>query len=318
MKISVIIAAFNVEKVLQRALDSVVAQSFPAHEIIVVDDCSTDDTPGIAERYSEQHANVSLLRLATNGGPSVARNAAFSASTGDWVAILDADDAWRPDRLEVLARLATESDADLVMDNQRFYDAVAQREASIAFSASWHSRQLFALEFFQNGIGDKVGFPYANFKPVFSRAFLNKYQLRYDIVHRYGEDFLLLAECLLNGAKAMISAEPMYIYTTRLGEFSKAVSPFSHSTPRFDLLVKQSDEIEKKYGPQIGQPIQQAIHARRSTLILLHLTNIARNYRRQKQYARYVLCLLQHPALMQLLSIRIARRVWDRILPARA
>ncbi|MGC9223232.1 MAG: glycosyltransferase family 2 protein [Terracidiphilus sp.] len=98
MKISVIIPAYNAEKYIATTIESCLEQTLPPDEIIVVDDCSTDGTFEIAQKYPPP---VKALRLEKNSGVSVARNRAVEASTGDWLAFLDADDWFLPQKLEM-------------------------------------------------------------------------------------------------------------------------------------------------------------------------------------------------------------------------
>lgn len=98
---SVIIAVYNGEKTLARAIDSVLAQTHPACEIIVVDDGSTDTSAEIAASYGPP---VRLLRQ-PNRGVAAARNLGVRAARGEWVAFLDADDYYYPERLALTARL---------------------------------------------------------------------------------------------------------------------------------------------------------------------------------------------------------------------
>ncbi len=102
--ISVIIPAYNRRADIARAVASVRAQTLAAHEIIVIDDCSTDDTVAVAETLG-----VRLLRHASNQGASAARNTGVAAATGDWIAFLDSDDEWAPTKLaiQMAALLAT-------------------------------------------------------------------------------------------------------------------------------------------------------------------------------------------------------------------
>ncbi|MEJ7618925.1 MAG: glycosyltransferase family A protein [Pyrinomonadaceae bacterium] len=93
--ITVIIPAYNSEKLLADALRSVTRQSLAVAEIIVVDDGSSDRTPMIAEGFG-----VRVLRQA-NAGPSAARNAGIRAAAEPWIAFLDADDVWMPEKINL-------------------------------------------------------------------------------------------------------------------------------------------------------------------------------------------------------------------------
>jgi glycosyltransferase involved in cell wall biosynthesis len=98
-RFSVIIPAYNSETTLARAIDSVLTQSYPAQEIIVVDDGSTDGTADVAARYGQK---ICYIRQ-ENAGVSSARNRGAQAACGNWLAFLDADDWYYPDRLRLHA-----------------------------------------------------------------------------------------------------------------------------------------------------------------------------------------------------------------------
>jgi glycosyltransferase involved in cell wall biosynthesis len=98
--VSVVIPAFNAERFLGEAIESVLAQTYAPLETIVVDDGSTDGTVAVAGAYSE----VTVIAQA-NAGPSAARNRGFAASRGEFIAFQDADDLMTADKLEVQAGL---------------------------------------------------------------------------------------------------------------------------------------------------------------------------------------------------------------------
>ena len=102
MKISIIIPAYNAGATLREALDSVQAQNHAPHEVIVVDDGSTDDTANIARAYQEVLPLV-LVQQA-NAGLGAARNAGMDKATGEAWAFLDADDVWGANKLGIAVR----------------------------------------------------------------------------------------------------------------------------------------------------------------------------------------------------------------------
>jgi len=106
LPVSVIVPAYNAAATLSRALDSVLKQSCEPAEIIVVDDASRDGTWDVIQHYCSQHpdAPVKSLRMAWNGGAGEARNAGWAIASQEFLAFLDADDAWHPRKLELQYR----------------------------------------------------------------------------------------------------------------------------------------------------------------------------------------------------------------------
>lgn len=97
-QVSVVIPVYNGEQTIKRALDSVFAQTFPGLEVIVVDDASTDGTVDVVAQYKDDR--LTLIRSPENQGAGAARNKGIAEARGRWVAFLDADDAWKPSKLE--------------------------------------------------------------------------------------------------------------------------------------------------------------------------------------------------------------------------
>ncbi len=95
MTISVIIPTYNRAHTLSRALDSVLAQTHPADEVVVIDDGSTDNTVMLIQ---DSYPNVKLIQQ-QNRGVSAARNSGIRACSSEWIALLDSDDEWLPDKL---------------------------------------------------------------------------------------------------------------------------------------------------------------------------------------------------------------------------
>ena len=100
MKISVIIPTYNRKHTLQRAIDSVLAQKFKPFEIIIVDDGSKD---GTKEWLLQNYPSVQYIHQ-PNNGVSSARNKGIQISQGSWIALLDSDDEWMPEKLEYQSR----------------------------------------------------------------------------------------------------------------------------------------------------------------------------------------------------------------------
>ncbi len=117
MKVSVVIPAFNRAALLPRALDSLRVQTHPPDEVIVVDDGSTD---GTAERIARRYPECRWLRQ-PNRGVSAARNLGIRAARNPWIALLDSDDAWLPDKLAAQAALVAREPATLLCHTEELW-----------------------------------------------------------------------------------------------------------------------------------------------------------------------------------------------------
>ena len=110
-KISVVIPVFNREGVVLRAVDSVLNQTYPVHEVIVVDDCSTDNTYNLVDSVDDPR--VRLICNEVNSGACRSRNVGIEAASGEYIALLDSDDEWLPEKLEKQMAALEASNADI-------------------------------------------------------------------------------------------------------------------------------------------------------------------------------------------------------------
>ncbi len=117
--VSVVIPAYNARDFIARTLDTVRAQTFVGHETIVVDDGSTDGTAAVVEGYFMTHAMQGRVVRQTNRGIAAARNTGMRAAAGTYIALLDHDDLWYPEKLAaVMAEFAQYPAVDLVCHDE--------------------------------------------------------------------------------------------------------------------------------------------------------------------------------------------------------
>lgn len=100
MLVSVIMPTYNCAKFIEASVKSVVSQTIEDWELIIVDDCSKDNTLQVLKPYLDRYPNIHYYCLPENGGPAVARTEAMKRATGKYIAFLDSDDLWSPDKLE--------------------------------------------------------------------------------------------------------------------------------------------------------------------------------------------------------------------------
>jgi succinoglycan biosynthesis protein ExoO len=238
LSVTVIIAAYNCEAFLGRAIDSVTRQSLPPREILIVDDCSTDCTRDVVRAAAKADPRVRLIAMPANGGPSAARNAGIDAAQGDWIAILDADDAFAPDRLALLAAFGEATDADLVADDLAYYDAVADRITGrgLGPNAEIPADGITLRDYFAHNLASGTSFDWGLLKPVFRRSSLMRHGIRYRKGLRHGEDFQLVTDLVSQGAVFRLLNEPLYLYTQRHGAASRRASGMTRTTIAYGAL----------------------------------------------------------------------------------
>lgn len=117
--VTVVIPCFNCEDTIGRAIDSVLSQTLIPNEIILIDDSSSDQTLSILNIYKEKFCDlITLVRLETNSGASVARNFGIKFARNNLIAFLDSDDTWHPNKIEIQANLML-SDSSIILSGHR-------------------------------------------------------------------------------------------------------------------------------------------------------------------------------------------------------
>lgn len=199
-RFSAIIPTYNRWQLAREAVKSVLAQTYPCHQIIVVDDGSTD---GTKEKLNAEFGDRILLITKNNGGVSTARNAGVSAATGDYVAYLDSDDLWEPDKIAKVAEVLEvtgEASSFIFSDFRRF-----ETRQSIYYSQT--NTQLFPRIFHRFLLSSGATFTADGLAalqcvmedyPFFPSTFVLHRSLhddyRWDPAVRYSEDFNFVAK----------------------------------------------------------------------------------------------------------------------------
>jgi glycosyltransferase involved in cell wall biosynthesis len=209
--ISAVVPTFNRASHVCRAVDSILRQSSPADEIIVVDDGSTDGTARLLR--SRYQRRVQVIEQA-NGGVSSARRRGLQAASGDWIAFLDSDDEWLPGRLEAMARVAEGVDESVVCV---FGDTLVRRDDGA-------ETMLFAEHAFNASRPLKIYYDALPTQFPFMFSLLGSSLLRRDALLQTGafleglrssEDFLVSFRLALHHRFAVIPEAVTRVYRTR-------------------------------------------------------------------------------------------------------
>ncbi len=205
-KFSIVIPAYQAAETIGEALESALAQTRPAHEVIVVDDGSTDDLAAALAPYEER---IELVSKA-NGGVASARNAGVATASGDFMAVLDADDRFHSRRLEALAALAlARPDLDLITTDTRF---IVDRQPQGTFREA----NPFAVEKQRTAIFDSCfvgGWPAVRIERLRDIG-------GFDEGLSQGEDWDCWLRLILDGSGVGLVDRPYYDYVIRPGSLT--------------------------------------------------------------------------------------------------
>lgn len=124
--ISIITPVYNAERFIEETIKSVLSQTYERWEMIIVDDISTDSTVKILEKYTKIDHRIKFFVLSEKGGASLARNKAIREAKGEYIAFLDADDLWKPEKLEKQLMFMKEQNIDFCYHNYSLIDEVGE------------------------------------------------------------------------------------------------------------------------------------------------------------------------------------------------
>lgn len=296
-RVSVIIPAWNAESYIRGALDSALNQILDDIEVLVVDDASSDGTADLVAAIALADPRLRLLRLAQNGGPSKARNLALAAATGDYIAVLDADDRFAPGRLANLVEFSQAKGADIVFDNLLrcpLADSDAGGEPHLRVLEGAAAQRVDLHTFLaanrMNGSDRTMG----HLKPLISRSFMESRQLRYSEDVRIAEDFLLICEALAHGAQAWLTFSCDYKYWVRPGSLSKR--PMARDVA---AMRASDDRFRARFGASLLPEEMRALNARRADLDSMAAYLACREAVLGGEYARGLAAIAAHPSALK-------------------
>lgn len=147
--VSIITPSYNSAEFIADTIDSILAQTYTNWELLVTDDCSTDDSQAIVRRYAERDGRIRLFSLEKNSGAAVARNRSIREARGRFIAFCDSDDRWYPEKLERQLRFMREKDCALSYTSYMVCD---ERDRTLGIVVCTH-RVSFASLKRDDGIG---------------------------------------------------------------------------------------------------------------------------------------------------------------------
>ena len=202
--VSVIISSYNMEKTLPAAIDSILNQTFPDWELIIIDDGSTDRTQNILESYKNKDSRIKVIKNRENLGLTASLNKGLKIAKGEYIARLDADDTSYPDRLMRQIGFMKKNALDLsgaALDTQDTKYQEGQRVTD-----DWLDTDTIKIHLVFDNI-------FAHSTTIFRKDFLTKFNLTYDVNYPYAEDYDLWEKIAMNGGKmGIMGGTPVTTY----------------------------------------------------------------------------------------------------------
>ena len=214
-KVSVIVPIYNVEPYLKRCVDSLLAQTYSNCEILLVDDCSTDNCAGIAKEYAQAHPELCrFIQREKNGGLSAARNTGIDAAAGDWLAFVDSDDWVTEDYISVMYEVAKHDQPDIVVNNSCFFYYNEKSVRVVCFAPEINT---------SSSIEDKlVDLRFSAVCKLFRKGCFTQHSIRFPEDIRKCEDISTLIPLYTRVNKISVLHQPSYYYYQRSNSLSNA------------------------------------------------------------------------------------------------
>lgn len=308
---TVIIAAWSAGQTIDIAIQSALAQQDIEIEVIVIDDCSPDNTAQKVSDWQIRDRRVRLERMAENGGPGAARNIGIDVARGAWIAVLDADDRMAPDRLSHMIGVAEERSADIVLGNFLRVDGddAPLDETPFLSGAGYDGAVKWDLGSYISGnriIGGEKSLGYL--KPLIKRRFLDENSIHYDPRLRNGEDCHLILESMAAGGVVWFDPAPLYRYTVQRGSVSFRVNP-DHIT----ALLDGDQRFIARHDKVLTDRTRQLFAERRRALRNLLTSEIALTSLKQGKAGDSLRALWENPRGLGRTLRQLAEAVGKRI-----
>jgi glycosyltransferase involved in cell wall biosynthesis len=214
-KLSVIVPVYNTEKYLRECVDSILAQTFPDFELILVNDGSTDGSGAICDEYAEKDPRIQVIHQ-VNGGVTSARKAAMRIAAGSWISFIDSDDWISPDMFDAMLETALSSGSQIVVCDAFIEHAVRCEVAGSIADNGEYDKAAMRQKIYPTMLMDikhrRPGIAGWLCNKLFDKNLLETVFWSIDDSYIYSEDALCSYAALLECEKMYILRTPFYHY----------------------------------------------------------------------------------------------------------
>ena len=247
--LSIVIATYNNENTLKKAVDSVLIQKFENWELLLIDDGATDSCPQIVDDYAKSDSRIKAFHKA-NGGCNSAFNVGLAQATGKYVTFCGADDTYEPNAFEIIAEQAAEYDYDIIFTPMNFYDCDNNQE-NRKLTRQWIVKEPFKIIGKNNIESQCLHFLKANFlygtMNFYKSSIIQKYKYRED---NYAADQFLNWEILDDIHSVSCKTEILYNHYIYIYIYDKNINvghkyhPEEHSIHN-ELYIERKNLFSK-------------------------------------------------------------------------
>ncbi len=220
---SIIIPAFNADSTIANALESIVEQTFTNYEVIIINDCSTDNTNTIITQYKKKIPQFHVIENQQNIGVAESRNKGITFSKGMYIAFLDSDDIWHRKKLSAQAQCIRDTSCDICCTSYNFIDASDKHIKNPYMTISEIKYEDLLKE---NYIGLSTA--------VVNKSLFNSYKMSNEYYH---EDYALWLQLVKSGAKVVGLNEVLVSY--RVSKNTRSSNKLLAAVERFKIYRKQ-------------------------------------------------------------------------------
>ena len=252
--VSIGMPAYNVEPYIEKSILSVLDQTYQNLELLIVDDCATDNTIGVVERIKKAHLRggcIKILQQSHNMGPGEARNRTIEEAQGKYLFFLDSDDYIEPETIQLMVQQAEDNHTDLVMASGRGYNIETGETYPIFTYPSYQfisGKDAFAHLVCMDL---RCHVPDTIWNILFSLDFLRNNNLRF--YARKDEDSLFLSDYYSEIEKAVLMPDVTYTYVGRpgsiMGNQARSVIPVKEIRDRYrtdEVMTQRCARLKKR------------------------------------------------------------------------
>lgn len=219
--ISIIVPAYNAEKSIRRTIDSILEQTYKNLEIIVINDCSIDNTLLVLEQYSNADSRIKVINLEENQGVHEARMHGLRASKGQWIGFVDADDYVHPEMYQTLWNDALKYNADIALCSVR---RVNEYGKLIAYVPKFRKNQVLDVRLLENLTQFKLGAAYL-WNRLYSRdVIIDIAEQKYPWRQSLNEDMLINIGCFIKAKRIYLNSKVFYNYVDNITSATATVN----------------------------------------------------------------------------------------------